>query len=268
MRSSVKAACVGAISLFMAEGFVRAQNCIPAESPDDLIRKITAAENEREHNLAGYTVTETYRVFNIGNDLSIGEGVAKTTYTHGEGKTFKKLQPSGSAAAKYAIGRMLDEQELMSKPDARRKIIPTSENYVMHLLGPEDPQPPPSICGIKLPAHTCVLGINPKVPGPGVIGVGGYLWVDATNHLVVRIQGKLSEPPKPWFVGLYVGHASVERNYADFPDMNGYAMATSACSITEESHFHKQHKVKITYSDYHLLQLTGDQSSRTQAPGP
>ena len=146
MRSSVKAACVGAISLFMAAGFVRAQNCPHAESADDLIGKITAAENERENNLAGYTVTEMYRAFNIGNDSPIGEEVAKTTYIRGKGKSFQKMPPNGSPVAKYAIDRMLDEQERMSKPEARSKIIPTSKNYVMHLLGPEDPQPPHSLC--------------------------------------------------------------------------------------------------------------------------
>ena len=229
-------------ALLMYIAWAVAGQYLAAQVHSGIIQAIDQAEEDREASLTAFSTTEIYRVYKSRNDVPIGERIVRTTYIRDKAKTFKELSRSGSSRAQEAIDHIIRAQQELS-PEKRRLSLLISSNYKMRLLAANEQPRLKPICGMtsaNTPAY--ILEIRPKAPGPTL--VEGFLWVDSRNYHVIRIEGKLSASPS-WFVG----HAPVERNYAD---KNGFAMATSFCSITNRW-WHPDYTLQITYKDYEFL---------------
>jgi hypothetical protein len=216
---------------------------LAAQSANDIIVKINQAESDREERLAGYNVTERYEVYEPGDDRAVGGAVFEVSYIRGRGKTYsEKSLFSRKRFVKRALERTVRGEERASHPESRKNILVTSDNYKMALVDQGKEPQPSYICSVNRPARkTRVVAIKPILSGPELID--GFLWVDSENYHIVRIEGRFSDSPSIW-----IGRPVFERDYVD---LNGFAVATSSCSVSQSWFSHE--RLQITYSDYTFL---------------
>ena len=83
------------------------------------------------------------------------------------------------------------------------------------------------------------LSIAPRHKAPNMID--GTLWIDATDHKLVQVDGTSSKSPS-----VFAGTTKIMRRYAN---MQGYAMATHARAESNSKVFGRT-VIVIDYSDY------------------
>ncbi len=197
----------------------------------DLIRRIDAVELSREANLAGYTVTEYYTIKN-SHFTRPAEVTVETTYTRGEGKTYKVLSRSGpSLLANNVMDRLLREESEMSRGARREQATITSRNYNMKIIGREPVDGP----------DRYVIELIPKKRSPYL--VKGRMWVDSAGMLV-RIEGKPLAS-----ASFFEGRPQVVREYKN---IDGFALA-QRIHATSSSFLLGQSSVDIEYRDYRVI---------------
>lgn len=179
--------------------------------PDNVIQRVDNAELARETDLPGYTVTEHYTVLRNGSSEPAASATVETVYKRGQGKTYTVQSRTGSAfLQKYLIDRVLAEQEGISKGDARRNALITSENYTMQFVREE-----------SLDGRDCfVLKLSAKRRTPYLLN--GQIWVDSHNYHLVRVKGHPSAAPSIW-----TGLPEIQR---DYQELQGYPLASSSRS--------------------------------------
>jgi hypothetical protein len=194
-----------------------AQN--PAQGPDEaaIIRGVDAAVHHRVDSVAGYTVTENYKLFRH-NDLAnpAAEMTVRTTYSRDTGKSYEILSESGPNFLRSAVfSPLLENEKRINLPENRAASWLISANYEMH------PQPggPQQING-----HTCyALTIHPHQKAPNL--VEGTIWVDTRDYSIVKIEGHGSKS-----ASIFVDPSQMTRVYEP---IDGFAMATHAKAVTE-----------------------------------
>jgi hypothetical protein len=179
--------------------------------PADLVQRVDDSEFARETDLPGYTVTERYTVFRNGNSEPAATATVETVYKRGQGKTYTVQSRTGSTfLQKYLIDRVIAEQQGISKGDARRNALITSENYTMQFVREE-----------RLEGRDClVLRLTAKRKTPYLLN--GQIWVDSHNYHLVRVKGHPSAMPSIW-----TGLPEIQR---DYQELHGYPLASSSRS--------------------------------------
>jgi hypothetical protein len=207
--------------------------------PSTVIRQIDAAVMARVNSIAGYVVTEHYRVYRGKDEVHpVAEMVVETTYRKETGKSYAIVSESGSALVRrLGLYSILNNEKTINLPGNVEKSWITSANYEM-TLKPGGIQ--------SMDGQNClVLGINPKQKAPNLIV--GNLWVDAKDFRIVRIEGDSSKIPS-----VFAGTTHLIRQYAN---IGGFSMATHARA--ESSTFlYGRTVVTIDYTNYRIQALT------------
>jgi hypothetical protein len=207
-----------------------AQIVAPApETQADVIRDIDAVERSREANLAGYSVTEHYKIQNSHFEMA-AEVVVQAAYSRAAGKTYRVQSRSGPSMLKDRLmDRILQEEANMSRGSVREQSLVTSANYDMRLIGEE-----------KIGETRCLeLDLMPRVKSPHLLR--GKVWVDSRNKGLVRIEG---QPP----VGqsFFAGRPQVVRDYTV---VDGFAFAQRSHAISSGL-IQGKTEVTIIYDNY------------------
>ena len=202
------------------------------EQQRDLIHQIDQAELHRERKLAGYSVTEYYRIEN-SHFSKPAEATIETTFRRGQGKTYKVLSRTGPALLRNRVlDRLLQEEREMSRGKMREQAILTSANYDMKLIGSE-----------PLGGTMCdVLDLIPRRKSPYLLQ--GRLWLDPANMLIVKIEGK-----PPTSASIFSGRPQIIREYKE---VNGLALAQHSRAVSS-SFFFGRSTVEIEYRNYHVI---------------
>jgi hypothetical protein len=212
-----------------------------AQAPDEaaIIRGVDAAVHHRVDSIAGYTVTESYKLFR-GSDFDhpAAEMIIQTTYARETGKSYKILSEDGSHILRSAVfSPLLDNEKRINQPGNVEASWLISANYEMHLQ-PGDPQ--------QINGRSCyALTIHPRQKAPNLIE--GTIWVDVRDYSIVKIEG----------------HGSRSASWITFPSqvsrvyesIDGFAMATHAKAITESDLFGPT-TVTIDYTGYQIRPIT------------
>jgi hypothetical protein len=210
---------------------------LSSQQPDPaaIIQHLDAANRARYDNVLGFTVTEHYAVFRgKDQDHPAAEMTVKTTYNKGVGKTYAVLSQSGSdLIQRFALRPLLDNEKAINDPATVEKSWFTSANYQMQLK--------PGVIQ-TIDGHNCIaLAITPKRKAPNMIE--GTLWVDASDHSNVEVEGVASRSPS-----VFAGTTKMMRRYAN---ISGYAMATHA-RAESNSFFFGRTVVLIDYTGYEI----------------
>ncbi len=215
----------------------QAQSQPPTQPPDEaaIIRGVDAAVHHRVDSIAGYTVTESYKLFR-GSDLThpAAEMTIRTTYVRETGKSYEILSEDGSHILRSAVfSPLLDNEKRINQPGNVEASWLVSANYEMHLQ-PSGPQP--------LNGRLCyALTIHPRQKAPNLIE--GTIWVDARDYSIVKIEGHGSRSAT-WITA----PSQVMRVYEP---IDGFAMATHARAVTQSDLFGPT-TVTIDYTDYKI----------------
>lgn len=211
------------------------------------IRKIDAAVGSREANLAGYTVTERYKVFRgTDNVHPAADMTVKTTYRKDQGKSYTILTQTGSALLlNDVLGRILDSERLMTRPANRIQALLNSANYAMSLKGEA-----------IVDGHNCLeVAIAPRRVSPYLFK--GSIWVDPQNGSIVKLEGVAAKSPT-----VLTGASRVSRHYEM---LYGFPMATHATAVSD-SWLLGQTRIEIDYSDYALTPQSSIQAGQSAPP--
>lgn len=207
------------------------------QQPDaaTVIREVDAAVKARIDHLAGYTVTEHYRVYRGKDGVHpAAEMVVKTTYKPDSGKSYVIVSQSGSALLRdLVLNTILQNEKHLNEPGVREGAWITSANYAMQLKpgGAEE-----------LDGRKClVLELTPKRKAPYLIQ--GSLWVDAKDGSIVQLQGTSSKS-----ASVVSGPTQMVRQYAE---IDGYPEATHL-RAQSSSFMLGETVVKVDYQNYHV----------------
>ena len=212
---------------------------LPAQQldPQAVIHQIDASVQARIDGIASYSVNEHYAVYRNSDEAHpVAEMMVRTDYKNGSGKSYTILSQSGSSLVRsQVLGRILENEKLMSQPDNRRQAVVTSANYEMKLKSGEKQ---------KIDGRDClVLSITPRRPSPFLFT--GTLWVDARDYSIVQLQGVAAKSHS-----MLTGPAQVARQYTN---VDGFPMATHARAVSN-SMLLGQTIVKIDYQGYSIQQ--------------
>lgn len=217
--------------------FCLGTHVLPAQQLDlqAIIRQIDASVQARIDGIASYSVNEHYAVFRNNDETHpVAEMMVRTDYKNGSGKNYTTLSESGSSLVRsQVLGRILENEKLMSLPDNRRQAVVTSTNYEMKLKSDQKQM---------IDGREClVLSITPRRPSPFLFT--GTLWVDARDYSIVQLQGMAAKSRS-----MLTGPAQVARQYAN---VDGFPMATHARALSN-SFILGQTIVKIDYQGYQI----------------
>ncbi|MCU1259747.1 MAG: putative sigma regulatory protein MucB/RseB [Bryobacterales bacterium] len=200
-------------------------------SPDGVVQAIDKAQQDREERLNGYTVTEHYTIRN-SRFAAPAEMTVSITYVKGAGKKYHVISRSGpSFLQTHVLDRLLSEQEQLSRGEKRAKILVTSANYQIKLIGKEN-----------LNGRLCdVVELNPRTKSPHLLK--GKAWVDSASQLLLRIEGKPTAS-----LSFLAGRPSVVRDYAE---VDGFSLAEKSHAVSESFLLGKT-DLTIEYTGYRV----------------
>jgi len=224
-------ALISLLSLFSSAAAPAAQQ--PSDLPK-IIRGIDSSVKNRIDGLAGYTVTEHYVVFRGHESKQAAEMVVRTTYRKETGKSYTIVSQDGSSFWRNEVlGRLLDNEKLMSEPGKVETALINSSNYEMTL----DNNNVQSLDG-----HEClVLDITPLRSSQYLFK--GTLWVDAHDYAIMQLRGTAGK--SAFFLA---SAANVSRSYSKISNL---PMATHAEAVSDSALLGRT-TVKIDYSNYQI----------------
>jgi hypothetical protein len=156
----------------------------------------------------------------------------KMTYRKGVGKSYVFLSESGSEILlNYGLHPLIEHEKSINDPANIAQSWLTSANFDIKVKSG----------GTQMvDGRQCIaLDITPRRKATNM--VDGTLWIDATDHTIVKVEGTASKKP---FV--FAGTTKMMRQYVN---MHGYAMATHARAEASSFLFGRT-VVTIDYSDY------------------
>lgn len=199
-----------------------------------VIQNIDAAVKWRVDHIAGYTDTETYKVFRGGDEKNpTAEMIVRTTYRPESGKDYQVLSHSGSSLIyKLLLQPMLDSEHAINLPSKVGASYLTSANYEMQLK-PGGP--------VQQDGRQCwAVAVSPRRKAPNLII--GTIWVDVKDFTIVRLEGVTSKSAS--FV------ASPARVMRQYTGISGFAQATHARA--ESDSFFGKVVVTVDYEGYQI----------------
>lgn len=200
----------------------------------EVIAGIDEAQSRREANLKGYSVTEHYTVHNSRFNKN-AEIVVEAVFSKAAGKEYRVVSRSGSSVLQSRIlDKLLIEEAEMSRGPAWRQSRVISANYDMKLVREE----------VKDGQLCALMELVPRVKSPHALE--GFVWVDAKDYVLVRIEGKPTVSPS-----FIAGRPSITREYQK---LNGFAFAKRSQALSNNALLGKT-ELTIDYSGYKLAIL-------------
>jgi hypothetical protein len=200
------------------------------------IRALEQAEARRESRLAGYTVTEHYKVVSNRFGQS-AEMTVETVYKKDQGKTYKVLSRSGSSMLQSRVfDRLLKEEGEMSRGEARRRLLVNQGNYTMKYAGDE----------VRAGRKCYVLELTPRVKSPHLLK--GRAWIDAEDGYLVKLEGKPTASSS-----FLSGRPMITREYMKVGE---FWLAQTSHAVSDTFLLGKS-ELTIEYRDYKIVE-TGE----------
>ena len=197
------------------------------------IRALEQAEARRESRLAGYTVTEHYKVVSSRFGQS-AEMTVETVYRRDQGKTYKVLSRSGSTTLQSRVfDRLLREEGEMSRGESRRRLLVNEGNYAMKYAGEE----------VRAGRKCYVLGLTPRVKSPHLLK--GRAWIDAEDGYLVKLEGKPTASSS-----FLSGRPMITREYMKVGE---FWLAQTSHAVSDTFLLGKS-ELTIEYRDYHIVE--------------
>ncbi len=180
----------------VAEGPVPA-----AQSAEQIVQKMTAANAKRSEQLRSFTGKRYYRVeyhgFPGGRDA---EMQVEATYVAPDQKTFKILSQAGSKLLiNHVFLKLLDSEKEYLQESTRRASELSPRNYRFSLEGTDHGED----------GDCYVLSVTPLQKSTFLYR--GKIWVDAHDYAVVRIEGEPAKNPSLW-----ISHTEIAHRYKKF----------------------------------------------------
>ena len=161
-------------------------------SADDVIAKMLRADGERRAELTGYTALRRYAAVNQDRRA---EMVVRLDCSADGAKHFTVISEQGSSSIrKHAFYKMLSEETMASRREARDGSRITPANYTFNLLGQDTLDSGPAY----------VLAIIPKTENKYLIQ--GRIWVNAKDYSIVRVEGRPARDPSFWVHDVHFIH--------------------------------------------------------------
>ena len=202
------------------------------------IRALEQAEARREGRLAGYTVTEHYKVESSRFEQS-AEMTVETIYKKDQGKTYKVLSRSGSSILQTRVfDRLLREEGEMSRGEARRRLLVNPGNYAMKYAGEE----------VRAGRKCYVLELTPRVKSPHLLK--GRAWIDGEDGYICKIEGKPTASSS-----FLSGRPMITREYTKVGE---FWLAQTSHAVTDTFLLGKS-ELTIEYRDYHIVNVAEHQ---------
>jgi negative regulator of sigma E activity len=197
------------------------------------IRALEQAEARRESRLAGYTVTEHYKVASTRFGQS-AEMTVETVYRRDQGKTYKVLSRSGSTTLQSRVfDRLLREEGEMSRGESRRRLLVNEGNYGMKYVGEE----------ARAGRKCYVLELTPRVKSPHLLK--GRAWIDAEDGYLVRLEGKPTASSS-----FLSGRPMITREYTKVGE---FWLAQTSHAVSDTFLLGKS-ELTIEYRDYRIVE--------------
>ena len=161
-------------------------------SADDVVAKMLRGDVERRSELPGYTALRRYVAVNQNRRA---EMVVRVDCSADGAKQFTVISEEGSSAIrKHALYRMLSEETMASRREARDGSRITPANYKFDMVGQDTLDSGPAY----------VLAITPKTENRYLID--GRIWVNAKDYSIVRIEGQPARDPSFWVHNVHFVH--------------------------------------------------------------
>jgi hypothetical protein len=165
---------------------------------NDILNRMAVHEEWQIHHLVEYEVNRKFYAANARFNL---ESVLEVKTRFKRPNTFESevLHSEGSSMIRERVfDKILDaEKEVNSNNQGRQEVKITPDNYNFELIGRQD-------CDGR-PCYN--LEIRPKQKSK--YSVNGYIWVDAEDGAIVRLQGSPAKRPSFWTLD-----TEIERRYA------------------------------------------------------
>ncbi len=217
----------------------------PRLRPAQIVESIDRAQEQRELRLAGYTVIEHYTIRNSRFDTA-AEMVVEATYLKGIGKSFRIISRSGPSFLQTRVmDRVIKEEEEISRGDLRRNVLLISENYEIKPIGRE------SIQGKECDT----VELTPRKKSTHLLK--GKAWVDAENHLAIRVEGKPTAS-----ISFLAGRPEVVR---DYEEIDGFSLARKSSALSESFILGKT-ELTVEYTGYHVTSSVKDKLPDSPKP--
>src|SRR5215469_602195 len=176
MKLNIKIALSTLAIVFSAVANVSSQTGDSLPSADDVVAKMLRADVERRSELTGYTALRHYVAVNQDRRA---EMVVRLDCSADGAKHFTVVSEEGSSAIrKHAFYKMLSEETVASRREARDGSRITPANYTFNMLGRDTLDTGPAY----------MLAITPKTENKYLIE--GRIWVNAKDYSIVRVEGK------------------------------------------------------------------------------
>jgi hypothetical protein len=150
---------------------------------DTIVQSLEATEQQNPARTSGYTVTQSYKLFQGDKIEPVSQTVAEVSFVPSGKTTYKITESSGSDRGKKMVRDILD----LEVAPVRKSSEISSRNYKFAFLQQE-------LLGGSL---TYLLRIIPKRKENYLFN--GFVWVDAKAFRVERIEGTPVKKPS-WLI--------------------------------------------------------------------
>jgi hypothetical protein len=185
---------------------------VPA-SVDQIVTGLEATEHRKQSDLPSYSSVRRYVLKNARFKRDI-ELMVRMTYSVENGKRFEILSENGAEGLpKRLLKRVLDGEAEASRTEAKELAKVTRKNYDFRLLGSENQG-----------GQRCyVLEIKPKLKSKYLLD--GKIWVDSTDHQLVRMEGRTAASLSFWVGKPYIVY--------DFQKVGDYWLAARNQAVAD-----------------------------------
>lgn len=180
----------------------------PVLSVDQIVTRLTEANQERREGLEGYSEERHYSVTYHGFPASMSAAMAvEVTYAAPGTKNFHILSMTGSKLlADHVLKRLLTTEEAAARDPRETALDPA--NYTFTLLGEE-----------PVEGRLCYrLAVAPKTDGK--LLYRGTIWVDADDYAVTKIDAEPAQNPSFWIRSTRIHHLYARTGSFWLPEHN------------------------------------------------
>ena len=192
MKLTIKTILLTLAIVFSAVASASSQTSDSFPSADDVVAKMLRGDAERRSELTGYTALRHYVAVNQDRRA---EMVVRLDCSADGTKHFTVISEQGSySIRKRVFNKMLSEETMASRREARDSSRITPANYTFNMLGQDTLETGPAY----------VLAIIPKTENKYLIQ--GRIWVKAEDYSIVRVEGKPARDPSFWVHDVHFIH--------------------------------------------------------------
>jgi hypothetical protein len=176
--------------LLAAAATANAELITPAPSVDVIVERMSAAREENRARFQSFEVLRSYRLCSRECENTKSEITADISYGPAGAQSYSIHKASGVPMGETIVRKILEgEKEVLANPSAS-DISPN--NYSFSLIGTD-----------SVDGHPCyLLGLKPRRKDHKLLV--GTVWIDASNYLIVRVEGQPSQPVSFWIHNVHI----------------------------------------------------------------